>query len=357
MSYSKKLVLENGVVFEGIGYGADVEAVGEVLINTSMVGYQEVASDSVYYEKIVVMTYPLIGSYGINCDYDETKKIKPIAFVVRDYNDQPSNFRSIKTLAELSEENGVSILSDVDTRYLTTILRDQGTMLGIVTNTSNSNEYCMTKIKEYKETFKPTSKVSVKKKWVSKTENPKYDVALIDLGTTSFLVSALNNNRCNVTIVPASIRAEELMALNPDGVILSNGPGNPEDNIELIDLVKKIQGKFPLNGVSLGMQFIALANNAKTRKMKLGHFGCNVPVREIATGKIKITTQNSAYEVIEESLAKTDLEVVFKNVLDTTIQGIKNNKKLVYAIQYYPEDSDDFYGIFIENIKKQQQGV
>ncbi|MGI6710572.1 MAG: carbamoyl phosphate synthase small subunit [Bacilli bacterium] len=357
MNYSKKIVLENGIVFEGIGYGADAEVIGEILINTSMVGYQEVSADSVYLDKIVVMTYPLIGNYGINSDYDKTKKMKPSALVVRDYNDKPSNFRSIKSLAELAEENGAVILSDIDTRYLTNILRKEGSMIGIITDTSNSLEYCIEKIKAYKEKPKTTSKVSVKKKWVSKTENPNYDVVVVDLGTTVELVNALNQNRCNVTVVPITVKAEDIKELHPDGVILSNGPGNPEDYTEVIDLVKKIQGKLPLNGISLGMQIIALANNAKTRKLELGHFGCNIPVREIESGKIRITTQNSAYEVIEDSLEKTDFEIVFKNVLDNTIQGIKDNKKLIYAIQYYPDESTDFYGIFIENIKIQKQGA
>lgn len=357
MSYSKKLVLENGVVFEGIGFGADTETLGEVLVNTSMVGYQEVAADSVYFEKIVVMTYPLIGSYGINCDFDEAKKIKPAAFVVRDYNNEPSNFRSIKTLAELSEENNVPILSEIDTRYLTKILRDEGTMLGIITNSDNTLEYCMDKIKGYKVNANPVSKVTSKKKRISKTENPKYDVVVINLGTTKDLVAALNNARCNVTIVPSTIDLEELLELDPDGVVLSNGPGNPESDKDIIELVKKIQGKFPINGISLGMQIIALANNAKVRKLKLGHFGVNIPVRDLQSGKIKITTQHSSYEIIEESLANTGLEVAFQNVLDTTIQVIKNNKKMIYAMQYYPEQQDDFYGIFLENIKKNQRGV
>ena len=352
--FNKKIVLEDGEEYLGYGFGADVESVCEIVFNTSMVGYQEIVSDPSYTYQMVVMTYPLIGNYGITDDDYETKQPTIGGLIVREYNNHPSNFIYTKTLSEYLEENNIPGIYGVDTRKITRSIRDKGSRKVIITDISTSKEEALKKIKETDIPKDAVSKVSCKKKWYSRTANAKYNVVAVDCGIKLNIVRSLNKRRCNVTIVPYNTTAEEIENLKPDGVFLSNGPGDPEDVTEVINLVKKIKGKYPIFGICLGHQMISLAYGAKTYKLKFGHRGGNHPVLNLKTDKIEITSQNHSYAVNEESLKKTNLVPTHKNILDNTIEGVECKKDKVFSVQYHPEsapgpqDSSYLFDQFIE---------
>ena len=253
--FTKKIVLESGREFYGYGFGADREATGEIVFNTSMVGYQEILSDPSYTDQMVVMTYPLIGNYGITDEDYETKYPTIGGMIVREYNDLPSNFRYTKTLGEVCEEYGIPCVWGIDTRMLTRIIRDEGTQRVIVVDASMPQEE-----------------------------------ALRDCGIKHNIIRKLNEKGCNVTVVPYDITAEEVMAFRPDGLFLSNGPGDPTDVQPVIEMVRTLRGRLPIFGICLGHQVISLAYGARTFKMKFGHRGGNHPVKNLETGKVEITS-------------------------------------------------------------------
>ena len=338
-AFNKKIVLEDGEEYLGYGFGADKEAICEIVFNTSMVGYQEIVSDPSYTYQMVVMTYPLIGNYGITDEDYETKQPTIGGMVVREYNDLPSNFRYTKTLSEYLEENDIPGISGIDTRKLTRSIRNKGSRKVIITDIGTSKEDALEKLKAYDIPKDAVSKVSCKKKWYSRTANYKYNVVAVDCGIKLNIVRSLNKRGCNVTIVPYNTTAKEIENLKPDGIFLSNGPGNPEDVKEVINLVKELRGKYPIFGICLGHQMISLAYGAKTYKLKFGHRGGNHPVLNLQTDKIEITSQNHSYAVDEKSLEKTDLVVTHKNILDNTIEGVECKKDKVFSVQYHPESS------------------
>ena len=338
-TFNKKIVLEDGEEYLGYGFGADKEAICEIVFNTSMVGYQEIVSDPSYTYQMVVMTYPLIGNYGITDEDYESKQPTMGGMVVREYNDLPSNFRYTKTLSEYLEENDIPGISGVDTRKLTRSIRDKGSRKVIITDITTSKEDALKKLKEYDIPKDAVSKVSCKKKWYSRTANYKYNVVAVDCGIKLNIVRSLNKRGCNVTIVPYNTTAKEIESLKPDGVFLSNGPGDPEDVKEVIELVKELKGKYPIFGICLGHQMISLAYGAKTYKLKFGHRGGNHPVLNLETDKIEITSQNHSYAVDEKSLENTDLVVTHKNILDNTIEGVECKKDKVFSVQYHPESA------------------
>ena len=338
-TFNKKIVLEDGEEYLGYGFGADREAICEIVFNTSMVGYQEIVSDPSYTYQMVVMTYPLIGNYGITDEDYESKQPTMGGMVVREYNDLPSNFRYTKTLSEYLEENDIPGISGVDTRKLTRSIRDKGSRKVIITDITTSKEDALKKLKEYDIPKDAVSKVSCKKKWYSRTANYKYNVVAVDCGIKLNIVRSLNKRGCNVTIVPYNTTVKEIESLKPDGVFLSNGPGDPEDVKEVIKLVKELKGKYPIFGICLGHQMISLAYGAKTYKLKFGHRGGNHPVLNLETDKIEITSQNHSYAVDEKSLENTDLVVTHKNILDNTIEGVECKKDKVFSVQYHPESA------------------
>lgn len=338
MDFNKKIVLEDGEEYLGYGFGSDVENVCEIVFNTSMVGYQEIVSDSSYANQMVVMTYPLIGNYGITDEDYETKQPTIGGFIVREYNDLPSNFRYTKTLAEYLEENNIPGIYGLDTRKLTRSIRDKGSRKAIITSINTSKEEALRKIQGYEMPTDMVAKVSCKKRWYSRTANAKFNTIVVDCGAKLSIIKSLNKKGCNVTVVPYNTSYEKIVELKPDGIIISNGPGNPEEVPELVELVKKLKGKYPILGISLGYQIISLAYGAKIEKLKFGHRGSNYPVRNLETGKISITNQNHSYTVNEESLKRTSLEATHKNVLDNTIEGVENKKDKIFGAQYYPEN-------------------
>ena len=285
--FNKKIVLEDGEEYYGYGFGADKEAICEIVFNTSMVGYQEIVSDPSYTYQMVVMTYPLIGNYGITDDDYETKQPTIGGMIVREYNDLPSNFRYTKTLSEYLEENNIPGIAGIDTRKLTRSIREKGSRKVIITDINTSKQMALKKLKEYEMPKDAVAKVSCKKKWYSRTANPKYNIVAIDCGIKLNIVRSLNKRGCNVTVVPYNTTAKEIIDLKPDGIFLSNGPGDPEDVTEVIKLVKELKGKYPIFGICLGHQMISLAYGAKTYKLKFGHRGGNHPVRNLETDKIE----------------------------------------------------------------------
>lgn len=356
--YNKKIVLENGCEFFGYGFGANREAVNEIVFNTSMVGYQEIMSDPSYTDQMVVMTYPLIGNYGIADEDYETKFPTIGGLIVREYNDTPSNFRYTKTLSEVMEEHNIPGISGVDTRQLTRIIRSEGSQRVIITDASVSRDEALTRLKNTPENKDQVSRVSCKKRWFSRTPNHKYDVVAIDCGIKYNIVRALNARNCNVTVVPYNTTPEEIMAFQPDGIFLSNGPGNPTDVTPVLEVVKRLRGRLPIFGICLGHQIISLAYGGKTYKLKFGHRGGNHPVKNLHTGKIEMTSQNHSYAVDAESLKNTGLEVTHINLLDNTVEGLQSVRDRIFSVQYHPEsapgpqDSAYLFDHFIELMKK-----
>ncbi|HIU83464.1 MAG TPA: glutamine-hydrolyzing carbamoyl-phosphate synthase small subunit [Candidatus Faecicola pullistercoris] len=351
---NKKIVLEDGSEYCGYGFGADTESINEIVFNTSMVGYQEIISDPSYTYQMVVMTYPIIGNYGIADDDFETKVPTIGGLIVREYNDQPSNFRYTKTLSEILEENNIPAIMGVDTRMITRSIRDFGSRKVMITDIDTPTAEAVKRIREYTIPSDAVSKVSCRKKWYSRTAHPRFNVAAIDCGIKLNIVRALNKRGCNVTVLPYNTPAEEVEALNPDGIFLSNGPGNPEDVAPTIELVKKLKGKYPVCGICLGHQMIALAYGAKTFKLKFGHRGGNHPVKNLVTGKIEITSQNHSYAVDAESVKGTGLEITHVNLLDNTVEGLQCTKDKLFSVQYHPEsapgpqDSEYLFDRFIK---------
>ncbi len=337
--YNKKIVLENGREFYGYGFGADCDAVCELVFNTSLVGYQEIISDPSYTDQMVVMTYPLIGNYGTAEEDYETKFPSIGGMIVREYNDSPSNFRYTKTLSEVLEEHHIPAIEGVDTRQITRIIRDEGSQKVLLTNAETPLEQAMEQIKGSEVRTDMVSRVSCKKRWFSRTANHQYDVVAIDCGIKHNIIRCLNAKGCNVTIVPFDTPMEEILALKPDGLFLSNGPGNPEYVTPVIELVKQLRGKLPIFGICMGHQMIALAYGAKSFKMKFGHRGGNHPVLNMESGRVEITSQNHSYAVDTDSLKGTNLETTHYNVLDNTSEGVECRADKVFSVQYHPESA------------------
>lgn len=359
--FNKKIVLENGAEFYGYGFGADKEAINEIVFNTSMVGYQEIISDPSYTDQMVCMTYPLIGNYGMTDEDYETKVPTMGGLIVREYNDLPSNFRYTKTLSEVLDEYNIPAISGVDTRKITRIIRDEGSQKVIITDASTPTEEALKKVREYQIPTDMVSRVSCKKRWYSRTPNHKYDVVAVDCGMKHNIVRKFNEKGCNVTVVPYNTTAEEIMNMNPDGLFLSNGPGNPEDVQPVIEVVRQLKGKLPIFGICLGHQMISLALGAKTFKMKFGHRGGNHPVMNLETGKIEITSQNHSYAVDVDSLNGTPLILTHKNLLDNTAEGVECKDLKIFSVQYHPEsapgpqDSAYLFDKFISLMKKEEE--
>ena len=335
--FTKKLVLENGKEFPGYGFGSNRTAVCELVFNTSMVGYQEIVSDPTYTDQIVVMTYPLMGNYGFADEDYESKFPSMGGMVVRECCDSPSNFRYTKTLNEAFEELDVPGISGVDTRMITRIIRNEGTMKAAIVDYAMPYEEVMELLRTTELRHNLLERVSCKKRWFSRTPNHKYDVVAIDCGIKYSFIRQLNAKGCNVTIVPYNSTAEEIMAFNPDGVFVSNGPGNPADAEVICETLKALRGKLPIFGVDLGHQLIAMSYGAKNVKMKVGHRGANHPVKCLESGKLEIVVQNHGYVIDEESLNGTSLVVTHRNLLDNAVAGAESVVDKVFSVQYQPD--------------------
>ncbi len=336
--FDRKIVFEDGSEYLGFGFGAKCDAICEAVFNTSMAGYQEILSDPTYTYQMVTMTYPIIGNYGIADDDFETKTPTIGGLIVREYNDVPSNFRYTKTLSEILEENGIPAISGVDTRMITRSIRDCGSRKVMITDISTTKEAALEAMRKYEIPRDAVNKVSCKKKWYSRTSNPRFNVVAVDCGVKLNIIRCLNERGCNVTVVPYNTSAEEISALKPDGIVISNGPGSPDDVKPLVELVKKLLGRYPIFGISLGHQIISLAYGAKTYKLKFWRAG-NHAVMNTSTGKIEMASQNYGYAVDKKSIEGTKLKITHVNVLDGTIEGLSCENDKVFSVQYNPESA------------------
>ncbi|EHK2442351.1 glutamine-hydrolyzing carbamoyl-phosphate synthase small subunit [Clostridium perfringens] len=326
-----KLILENGVVFEGKAFGYLKECVGEVVFNTGMTGYQEVLTDPSYYGQIVTMTYPLIGNYGINLEDLESKEPKVSGFIVREKCQYPNNFRCELELETYLAQNKVLGLDGIDTRALTKILRNNGTMKGIIV-LDNSN---LEDVKDKLEAFSnrdAVSIVSTNEKYEISGEGKK--VAIIDFGIKQNIIRNFVKRGCNVTVFPYDFKAEEVLEINPDLVFLSNGPGDPEDMGEAVNEIKKIVGKKPIVGICLGHQLLALTLGGETKKLKFGHRGCNHPVKDLINNRVHITSQNHGYYV---ATLPENMEITHVSMNDGTVEGMKHKELPIFSVQFHPE--------------------
>ncbi len=351
------LILEDKTVFEGTSIGSPREMISEIVFNTSMTGYLEVLTDPSYAGQAVVMTYPLIGNYGICREDMESRQAWPEGYIVREVSRIPSNFRSGDTIQNFLKQQDIPGICGVDTRSLTKILREKGTMNGMITTDGTFDlDEVLERLKAYKVTG-VVKKTTVKKPYVLPGHGSR--VALMDYGAKDRIARALQKRGCEVTVYPADTPAEEVLLAKPDGILLSNGPGDPEENTEIIKEVKKLyDSDTPIFAICLGHQLMALATGAKTYKLKYGHRGGNHPVRDLKTGRVYISSQNHGYAVDETSLDPSVAIPAFVNVNDGTNEGLSYVGKNIFTIQYHPEacpgpqDSDYLFDRFIRMMEE-----
>jgi carbamoyl-phosphate synthase small subunit len=349
------LILEDGNVFTGTSIGSTREVVSEIVFNTSMTGYLEVLTDPSYAGQAVVMTYPLIGNYGITPDM-ESERPWPDGYIVRELSRMPSNFRSEGTIQDFLAKYDIPGIAGIDTRALTKILREKGTMNGMITTDSHYNiEEILPKLKAYT-TGNVVDKVTCEKPSILKsTSAKKYKVALMDFGAKKNIAKSLSERGCEVTIYPAHTTAEEILAGEPDGIMLSNGPGDPKECTEIIKEIRKLyESDTPIFAICLGHQLMALATGADTKKMKYGHRGGNHPVKDLSTNRVYISSQNHGYMVDTDTVHPEIAVPAFENVNDKTNEGLRYLNKNIFTVQFHPEacpgpqDSAYLFDRFIE---------
>lgn len=352
------LILEDGNVFTGTSIGSTREVISEIVFNTSMTGYLEVLTDPSYAGQAVVMTYPLIGNYGITPDM-ESQKPWPDGYIVRELSRMPSNFRCQGTIQDFLLEHDIPGIAGIDTRALTKILREKGTMNGMITTNENfSFDEILPRLQAYK-TGNVVDKVTCETKTVWKGTGKR--VALLDFGAKKNIAKSLNDRGCEVTVFPARTTAEEILAMNPDGIMLSNGPGDPKDCGTIIDEIRKLYNSdVPIFAICLGHQLMALATGADTHKMKYGHRGGNHPVKDLATGRVYISSQNHGYVVGTDKLDPSIARPAFVNVNDGTNEGLEYVGKNIFTVQFHPEacpgpqDSGYLFDRFIQMMGGEQ---
>ena len=346
------LILEDGTVFTGTSIGSEREVISEIVFNTSMTGYLEVLTDPSYAGQAVTMTYPLIGNYGITPDM-ESEKPWVDGYIVRELSRMPSNFRCEGTIQDFLKKHDIPGIAGIDTRALTKILREKGTMNGMITTNENYDlNEVLPKLKEYK-TGNVVDKVTCSQKKVLKGEG--FKVALMDFGAKNNIARSLNERGCEVIIYPAHTPAAEILAAKPDGIMLSNGPGDPKECTEIIKEVRKLyESEVPIFAICLGHQLMALATGADTHKLKYGHRGGNHPVKDLKTGRVYISSQNHGYVVDTDKLDPAVAVPAFVNVNDGTNEGLKYTGKNIFTVQFHPEacpgpqDSGYLFDVFLE---------
>ena len=350
------LILEDGNVFTGTSIGSTREVISEIVFNTSMAGYLEVLTDPSYAGQAVVMTYPLIGNYGITPDM-ESARPWPDGYIVRELSRMPSNFRCQGSIQDFLTKHDIPGIAGIDTRALTKILREKGTMNGMITTNENYNlDEILPKLKEYT-TGNVVDKVTCSEKNVLKGSGKK--VALMDFGAKNNIAKSLNARGCEVTIYPARTNPELILKENPDGIMLTNGPGDPKECTEVIENLKTLYASdIPIFAICLGHQLMALANGADTEKMKYGHRGANHPVKDLETGRVYISSQNHGYVVKEDTIPADVAEVAFVNVNDGTVEGLRYKNKKIFTVQFHPEacagpkDSEVLFDRFMQMMEQ-----
>lgn len=326
------LTLETGEVFEGMLIGTYKESIGEVVFNTSMTGYQEIITDPSYAGQIITFCYPIIGNYGVNALDDESITPSLAGVIIGDLCETPSHYQSIEKFAEKLSKAGVTGLAGVDTRLLVKTIRSRGTVKAIISSTKVEQT-------AFLNAAEPSSlwveKVSTKK--ILTYRNPGPHVVLMDFGYKKSILNALLAENCSVTVVPYNTTFEKIKALSPDGVLFSNGPSDPMELEPWLPEIKKISQHYPSLGICLGHQLIALSYGAETKKLAYGHRGANHPVKELLTGKVKITAQNHSYVVVDESINQQVFDITYRNVNDQSIEGLKHVEYPIQTVQFHPE--------------------
>ncbi len=351
-SVKAALLLEDGTFFEGRAFGARGARCGEVVFNTSMCGYQEILTDPSYHEQIITMTYPLIGNYGTSPEDWESRRLFAAGFVVKENCAYPSNWRNGGTLDDYLKAGGVVGIEGIDTRRLVRHIRTQGAMRGVISSTEVDRKKLAEQLAHYpglvgRDIVKD---VTVDKAYAwregivdvlcpESAPEPKYKVVAFDYGIKQNILRLLVSHGCEVTVVPAGTSAAQVLARNPDGVFLSNGPGDPAAVTYAVKTVKALLGKVPIFGICLGHQILGLALGGTTYKLKFGHRGANHPVKNLDTGKIEITSQNHGFCVDLDSLADKDVELTHMNLNDNTLEGLRCAKLAAFSVQYHPEAS------------------
>ncbi|MFH1413372.1 MAG: glutamine-hydrolyzing carbamoyl-phosphate synthase small subunit [Candidatus Omnitrophota bacterium] len=335
------LALENGRIFKGKSFGARGEACGEVVFNTSMAGYQEIITDPSYKGQIVTMTYPLIGNYGVNQDDLESRKPFLEGFLVREYSKIASNWRKDNSLGDYLKVNNILGIEGIDTRLLTLNIREQGAMKAVISTEDFDEERLVKKAKDSPGLLGRdlVKDVTIKRRYIWPGDKPKYRVVVIDCGVKYNILRELSSNNCQAIVVPAHTDASGILKIRPDGVLLSNGPGDPEAVKYVVKATKELLGKLPIFGICLGHQMLGLALGGSTYKLKFGHHGGNHPVKDLKTGKVHITVQNHGFCVDINSLNKKDITITHLNLNDHTLEGIKHKKLPAFSVQFHPEAS------------------
>ena len=365
MSEQKKawLLLADGTLLEGYSFGAAGESFGEVVFNTGMTGYQEVLTDPSYYGQIVVQTYPIIGNYGINTDDMESQKSWVQGYVVSEWCKYPSNFRVAMTIDEFLKKEGVVSICGIATRTLTKKLREAGVMNGVVTteNREDRREELLEKLRQFSivDAVKAVSCTEVQEMGAAEEGDKAYRVVLMDFGYKRNILRSLQSRGCQVTVVPGHTSAEDILALSPDGIMLSNGPGDPAENTAIIaEIAKLLHSGVPVFGICLGHQLTALATGAKTIKLKYGHRGANQPVKDLDHDRTYITSQNHGYAVDGDTVDESVGYVSHVNANDGTVEGIRYRKYNCFTVQFHPEasagpkDTAYLFDEFIDMMKK-----
>ncbi|MBB6446200.1 carbamoyl phosphate synthase small subunit [Bacillus benzoevorans] len=333
----RQLILEDGSVFVGYGFGSDKEMMGEVVFNTGMTGYQEILSDPSYCSQIVTLTYPLIGNYGINRDDFESIEPTVNGLIVKEYCEFPSNFRCQYPLDTFLKDKDIPGLADIDTRKLTRKIREHGVLKGRLCGMEVVVEEVVADLKKADWPRDQVRQVSTKRSYPAPGRGHR--VVLVDFGMKHGILRELTQRDCDVIVVPYDTSAEKILRLSPDGIMLSNGPGDPKEITEGIEMIKGVLGKIPLFGICLGHQLVALACGADTDKLKFGHRGSNHPVKNLETNRVEMTSQNHGYTVTMDSVKGTDLTVTHVALNDGTVEGLKHNKYPAFTVQYHPEAS------------------
>jgi len=353
------LALEDGTIFKGTSFGSEGERSGEVVFNTSMAGYQEVLTDPSYKGQIVTMTYPLIGNYGINDEDSESKGIFLEGFVVKEYSKIASNWRSRKSLGDYLKENNIIGIEGIDTRALTLKIRQSGELKAILTTLEQSEEELIQKARQSLGLAGvDLVKEVVPAKGYEWNQAGKYKIVVLDCGVKFNILRELAKNNCKVIVVPAKTPSKEILALKPDGLLLSNGPGDPGAVPYVVKTVSELIGRLPIFGICLGHQMLGQALGGKTFKLKYGHHGGNHPVKDLKTGKVAITVQNHGFCVDIDTLNKKEIEITHSNLNDGTLEGMRHKKLPIFSVQFHPEsspgphDSEYLFGRFVAMLRK-----
>jgi len=354
------LLLENKLSFKGFSLGKIGTITGELCFNTGMVGYQEILTDPSYCGQIVMMTYPHIGNYGININDTESNKIQVSGFIVREGSEFPSNFQSSQSLNQYLEDNNIIGIQGLDTRAITRVIREYGSMNAIISSTNFDEKFLLNKLRKAPtmEGLNLVSQVTCSKSYhYNKSSESKFKIVAIDFGIKTNILRLLESKGCDITVVPASTSSSDIKSINPDGVLLSNGPGDPAAVIDAIECIKALLGDYPIFGICLGHQLLALALGGSTFKLKYGHRGCNHPVKNLDTKKIEITSQNHGFAVQSEGLPD-NIKITHINLNDDTVAGISCPDFNAFSVQYHPEscpgphDSEYLFDNFINLMKK-----